>query len=99
MQPSITDSIRQVLGLEDLSPSATVNKVFSHLVNSIIESPDYDIALISPSDVNRVRTVAADAESKLENFWARRVINSDDPISMLANFRMLQTTAILSRGN
>ena len=86
MGSSITDSIRQVLGLEDLSPSPNVNEVFSRLVSSIIESSDYDIALISPSDRHRVRTMAADAEFKLENFWARRIIDSDDPISILAKF-------------
>jgi nicotianamine synthase len=86
MNSSISDSIRQVLRLEGLSPTPIVNQAFDRLVSSIIKSPDYDIALISPSDVRRVKTIAAEAESKLEDFWARQITNSDDPMSMLSDF-------------
>jgi len=86
MKSYINDSIRRVLGLEDLSPSPNVNEVFNQLVSNVIESSDFDIELISPGDRHRVRKLAAEAEFKLENFWAQQIITSDDPISMLAKF-------------
>lgn len=97
MQADIPTAIRDVLGLRDLAPSAHVNNVMTTLVHSIIHDSKTTISSLDPIVKLNVRQISSDAESEMEKYWARRVIDSSDPESELQNFPYLDNYIELTR--
>jgi len=97
MQANIPTSIRDVLRLRDLAPSVHVNNVMTALVYSIIYDSKTTISSLDPVVKLNVRQISSNAESEMEKYWARRVIDSSDPESELQKFPYLDNYIELTR--
>lgn len=80
----LLQSVDAVLDLGSLAPSAKVNETFSRLVDDIVHAND-DVMLTTQKS-RQLRNASASAEGKLEEYWAKRIIASPDPICTLSQF-------------
>lgn len=80
----ILQSVEAVLDLDSLAPSSKVNASFSRLVADVIDV-DNDV-ILAAQKTRRLRNVSAIAEGKLEEYWAKRIIASPDPVAVLREF-------------
>lgn len=94
LQPIIKD----VLGLRAYTPGDEVNRVMESLVQGVVDTesePTQPVA--TPNQAVKVREVCAETESELEKFWARRVIQSNNPAETLRSFPYLDNYVELTR--
>ena len=76
--------IKQVMGLPQLAPSPEVNQAFSKLVEAVIMHPQWhvdDAALL-----HDLQCRCSEAEGKLEQFWARKTVQANDPLVAINEF-------------
>ncbi|MFZ1243269.1 MAG: nicotianamine synthase family protein [Candidatus Saccharimonas sp.] len=94
---SIPTAIADVLSLEDLAPSPRVNEVMSGLVASVVGDTKTDVQVIDKKLCAQVRQKSADAETEMENYWAKKIITARQPTEMLHQFPYLDNYEELTR--
>ena len=76
--------IERVMGLPQLTPSPEVNQAFSKLVEAIIAHPQWrvdDTVLLCD-----LQCRCSEAEGKLEQFWARKIVQANEPLAAINEF-------------
>ena len=85
----------RIIKLNDLSPSEKVNFLFTQLVNKATDwNTKYDLR---DSEIDKLQKICSASEFELEKYWAKRIINSDDPQKELQNFPYTKNYKDLSR--
>lgn len=87
-------TIKAVQSLNNYEPSPRVNALFTQLVNDVITEKTTKINAVTRK---KVRTIAAAAETKMEEHWAQKVIASQDPHKALQSFPYLHNYRELVR--
>lgn len=84
----LLQSVEAVLNLKTYHPSTRVNTSFVSLVNDIVEVED---SVAIPSEKRRkLRVASSEAEGELEQYWARKIIASENPQAVLNQFPYLE---------
>lgn len=79
----IHHAIRRVTRLPSLDPNDEVNAAFEALVNAVV---DLSNDTVDPHTEETIRRICADAETKMEYYWAKLIGKSREPIRMLETF-------------
>lgn len=78
----------RINSLDDLSPSEDTNRVFSNLVEDILnEKIQTDLM---KSKKTTLRDKCGEAEYRLEKYWTKRIINSAEPKKEICKFPYYQ---------
>jgi len=86
---------REISGLTDLSPSTTVNRLFSELVSLAIS--DLERHKLAISKLNHLQQICSASEYELEKYWANRIVNSKNPKLELVKFPYFQNYLDLTK--
>jgi hypothetical protein len=87
-------TIQAIQSLDNLEPSPRVNKLFTQLVRDVVAEKT---AQISDATRKNMRTIAAIAETKMEEHWAQKIIASHHPHEILQSFPYLHNYRELVR--
>lgn len=91
------NSIDAVLQLTDLKPSTQVNAAMTQLVRQVIDDSEGSLLALNGDTQKTVRDISALAETEMEKFWARLIINSETPMSALATFPYIDNYVELTK--
>ena len=98
MNTTLKPLIDKVLSLQSFVPSNEVNRVMGSLVDGVIDTTSKDVTqMATDQQILKVRQISAQTESELEKFWARLVINSNDPLKTLKSFPYLSNYEELTK--
>lgn len=85
---TIREIYEQIRALENFKPSRRVNKIFSNLVDIVLNGND-PIDLTS-YEITQLQKICARAEYELELFWAKRILSSSDPLAEMSKFPYIE---------
>ncbi len=93
--PAIHNLVNEIIALKDLSPSPSVNKLFSALVSAVIQNPHLD--QYTEKDLEKIRDKCEKAEFELEKYWAEKIVKSPEPKIEINNFPYLDNYRELTK--
>lgn len=91
---SLKDIYQQIVELENLNPSDRVNKLFTQLVETATSNTNERLSYLQ---TKKLQKICSEAEYSLEKYWAKKIINSKDPISKLKKFPYYKNYKDLTR--
>lgn len=74
----------KLINLKDLSPNIITNEIFTNLYNYCINNTNTQLKITQK--VLKINQICAEAEYKMELFYANKMITSNDPKNELNNF-------------
>lgn len=78
---------REIMALNDLTPSKEVNSLFSQLVKYALTSSKNKF---TKAQINSLQLISSKAEFELERFWTEKIVQSKNPKKTLSKFPYLK---------
>lgn len=75
---------KDILNLDSLKPTYKVNKLFSSLVSYVLDPNNKNT--LKETELEKLQEICSRAEYELEKHWAKKIIESDNPLKTLRKF-------------